>query len=129
MRLALRDGLPFVDVAVTFRGKTIEVPGVLVDTGSGGTVLSADILVEIGVRPEPGDMIHHVRGVGGREAVYARRLDRLQIGDCALEGCEVEVGAMDYGYGIHGILGMDVLMRLGAIVNLRELRLELLAPG
>ena len=31
---------------------------------------------------------------------------------------------MDYGFGIQGILGMDFLLRAGAIINLRDLNLE-----
>jgi hypothetical protein len=37
---------------------------------------------------------------------------------------EIEVGGMDYGFEINGILGMDFLLRAGAILNLRELSLE-----
>jgi hypothetical protein len=33
---------------------------------------------------------------------------------------EIEVGGMDYGFGMNGILGMDFLMCTGAILNLRE---------
>jgi hypothetical protein len=37
---------------------------------------------------------------------------------------EIEVGGMNYGFDIDGILGMDFLTRAGAIINLRDLRLD-----
>ena len=39
---------------------------------------------------------------------------------------EVEIGAMDYGFSINGILGMDFLRAAGAILNLRDLTMSFL---
>ncbi len=36
----------------------------------------------------------------------------------------VEIGGMEYGFAINGILGMDYLTRVGAIINLSTLALE-----
>ena len=38
-----------------------------------------------------------------------------------LRNNSIEVGGMDYGFEMHGILGMDFLTRAGAIINLREM--------
>jgi len=65
-----------------------------------------------------------VRGVGGAEVVFTRLVDRVQVGCRAVEQFEVEIGGMDYGFEIDGILGMDFLMRTGAIINLHRLQLE-----
>jgi hypothetical protein len=56
--------------------------------------------------------------------VFARQVDRLQVGQRDVAQFEIEVGGMDYGFEINGILGMDFLVRTGAIINLRVLRLE-----
>ncbi len=71
MKLVLRDELPFVAVTVIHRGASLEVPNVLVDTGSAGTLLNADIVADIGLRPRPGDRVRCLRGVGGHEFVFA----------------------------------------------------------
>ncbi len=39
MKLIRKYDLPFTAVSVTYRGSTIEVPQVLVDTGSASTVI------------------------------------------------------------------------------------------
>ena len=124
MRLALRDSLPFITVSITYCGAGLEIPNVLVDTGSAGTLLAADMLAKIGIVPEPYDTLVKVYGVGGAESVFARRMDRLQVGDQTVEGLEISIGAMDYGLEINGILGMDFLLAAGAVINLCGLEMH-----
>ncbi len=124
MRLTLKDDLPFITIKVIYRGAEIEVPHVLVDTGSASTMLAADVVAQIGIIPEPLDILQVVRGVGGTEVVFTRRVDRLQVGKRSVAQFEVEVGGMDYGFEINGILGMNFLVRTGAIIDLGALRLQ-----
>ncbi|MBI3762536.1 MAG: retropepsin-like domain-containing protein [Chloroflexi bacterium] len=124
MRLNLQDDLPFVTVTITFRGVTLEIDGVLVDTGSASSVFQADRLAPLGVAPEPEDTLHAIGGIGGSEVVFTRNVERLQVETRGLENFEIEVGGMDYGFAIYGILGMDFLTRTGAVINLRDLTLE-----
>src|SRR5512147_3058237 len=63
VRLQLKDNLPFVAITVTHQGKTTKIKNVLVDTGSGGTILSADTLAHIGIVPQPDDALHTIFGV------------------------------------------------------------------
>ena len=121
MLLTLRDGLPFVTVSVVHDGIETEVADVLVDTGSASTVLSIDVL---GLRPRDTDRLRRMRGVGGFEVAFSRRMERVKVGDRHLDDFEVEIGAMDYGFGINGILGMDFLTRTGARLDLGRLTLE-----
>ncbi len=124
MRLTLRDDLPFVQVTVIYRNVELEISDVLVDTGSATTILAADQVARIGIIPEPSDILYTIRGVGGIETVFTRRIGRLRIGRREVTDFEVEVGGMDYGFEIQGILGMDFLLQAGAIINLRDLSLE-----
>jgi predicted aspartyl protease len=121
MPLILRDNLPFTTITVTYQGTTMDIPQVLVDTGSATTLLAADIVATIGIVPLPQDVLHTLRGVGGTEVVFTRHLDALQVSGCRLTDFEIEVGGMDYGFAMHGILGMDFLTRAGAMINLREM--------
>lgn len=70
MQLQIKDHLPFVSMIVVHRRQMIKVQNVLVDTGSGGTIFSADTLSKIGVFPEPEDTLHTIFGVGGSEVFY-----------------------------------------------------------
>ena len=123
-RLSLKYDLPFTTVSMAYNGIPIEISDVLVDTGSASTILAADILVNVQIIPRAEDILHAIHGVGGSEVVFTRRIDHLRVGECSIADFEIEVGGMDYGFKINGILGMDFLTRAGAIINLREMRIE-----
>ena len=123
MQLIRRYNLPFTSVSIAYQGSTIEIPQVLVDTGSASTVISADLVDSIGIFPLPDDRIVTIRGVGGSEVVFRRRVDCLQVGEKELTNFELEVGGMDYGFEINGILGMDFLIEAKAIINLHTMSL------
>lgn len=57
MRFTLRDNLPFTRVQLTHRGTEIEIPGVLIDTGSASTILAAHRVAEAGIEPEMSDTL------------------------------------------------------------------------
>jgi predicted aspartyl protease len=123
MRLTLRDDLIVVSVTVAYQGREVEVPDMVVDTGSASTMLSTDVVAQIGIVPELHDVLHVVRGVGGTEVVFFRCVDRLQVGSRAIEQFEIEVGGIDDAFDVSGILGLDFLLRTGAIINLGTLQL------
>lgn len=124
MQLILRGSLPFVTVTVTHGTASQQVANMLVDTGSASTVFAADLMAMLSVVPAPGDRLRTLRGIGGRELVFTRRLDRIEVDGHVLAGFEVEIGGMNYGFAINGILGMDFLRATGAIVNLSDLTLS-----
>lgn len=124
MRLQLRDNLPFVSITVNHQGKKINIKNVLVDTGSGGTILAADVLSKIGIVPQADDTLHTIFGVGGNEVVFTRKIDELKVGTFTIKQFEIEIGGMDYGFNIQGILGMDFLISAGAKIDLEKLEIE-----
>ncbi len=124
MQLLLRDNIPFVSIFVIYKDTSIEIPSVLVDTGSATTILSADLVQIIQITPSPEDSLYTIRGVGGSEVVFSRKVDYLKLGECFINNFEVEIGGMDYGFEINGILGMDFLVQAGTIINLRDMKIE-----
>ena len=124
MRLTLKDDLPFVQITIVHQGKELTISDVLVDTGSATTILAADQVSQIGIVPEPCDTLYTIRGVGGIETVFTRQIEQLRICQRQVTDIEIEVGGMDYGFEIQGILGMDFLLQARAIINLCNLDLE-----
>ena len=116
--------LPFVTVTVAHQKDQLDIPNVLVDTGSGTTVLSVDWVRKIKITYTLQDDLYTIRGVGGREAVFLRELDYLQVGEYCMRHFDVEIGGLDYGFEINGILGMNFLKRAGAVINLQEMKLQ-----
>ncbi len=124
MQLFLQANLLFTNIVIGYQNATLEVSQVLIDTGSASTILAADVVEAINIFPEPEDTLHSVRGVGGSEVVFVKKLDYLQIGTQRVENFAVEIGAMDYGFAIHGILGMDFLLQAGAVLDLNKMTIE-----
>jgi hypothetical protein len=117
-------GLPFVTVTICYRGKEILLDRVLLDTGSAGSVFNADVVDEIGVMVEPEDILNKIRGVGGVEVVYSKRFDFVRLGEVSLEGFEVEIGEMNYGMKINGILGFDFIRDASLIIDSKDLQIS-----
>lgn len=124
MKLRLEHGLLFADAELVYRDRALNIRNVILDTGSAGSLFSADRLFEIDLCYEPSDRVHRIRGVGGSEFVFTKRVDSLALAALSLKDFEIEVGAMDYGFNVDGIIGMDFLVRVGAVVDLRAFELR-----
>ena len=124
MKIRLEGGLPFVSATLRYAGREISLEQVLLDTGSGGSVFAADDVSRLGVLPEPEDPIQRIRGVGGTEYVFSKRLDALLLGSMQVDAFRIQVGSMSYGFHIQGILGMDFLLQAGAVIDLKELEIR-----
>lgn len=90
------------------------------------------ILVEItlissrknGIIAEENDMIYRISGVGGSDFVYSKTVDSIKIGVKEAENFSLEIGAMNYGFELDGIIGLDLLQQVKAIINIDKLTLE-----
>ncbi len=117
MQLQLIDNLPMITAVVAYLGAATEISNVLIDTGSATSIFNADEVAKVKLTPDPQDILFTIHGVGGSEAVFSRRVDYVQVGDYKLSNFQIEIGGMDYGFDILGILGMDFLAQSGAIIN------------
>jgi hypothetical protein len=117
----MRHGLPFVSVTIAYRDRQLQLADVLLDTGSAGTVFASDKLLPIGLLYEADDAVHRIRGVGGAEFVFSKRVDSMSLGELSVADFNIEVGAMDYGFELDGILGLDFLTRVGAVIDLAQM--------
>jgi hypothetical protein len=124
MNIRIENGLPFVSVALAYKGKQLALNRVLLDTGSAGTIFSADKVAEADLFLDPHDTIHRIRGIGGSEFVFTKHVDSLTIGELQVGDFEIEIGAMEYNLDIEAIIGMDFLMQVGAIIDLAQLQIH-----
>jgi len=124
MQLILKQNQIFTTVNVAYKGINADISDVLIDTGSATSILAVDAVTSISIEPVLEDIFHTIRGVGGTETVFVRHLDYLQVEQHRLPNFEIEIGGMDYGFEMNGILGMDFLIRAKAIINLAEMRID-----
>jgi len=120
MKLLIRNNLPFVTIKVAYRNLSIEIPNILLDTGSATTILNADIISSIGVKPEANDTTAQIVGIGGEESVYHKVIDYIELENKVLYNFKIDVGIVDNVFGIDGILGMDFLIEANAIIDLQR---------
>lgn len=121
MNIDIRYGLPFVEVTICYRGNELHLEKKLLDTGSAGTIFNADAVDVVGVKVEPGDFMNKIRGVGGIEVVYSKLFDFVKVGPAVLPAFEVEIGDMNYGMDIDGIIGFDFIHSAGLVIDAKEL--------
>lgn len=121
VKLEFKYGLPFCKVTLNYKGKSMSLDNVLLDTGSGGTVFKMDKVDKLGITIEKDDTIETISGVGGVEFVYKKNIDSIKLEDLEIRDFKIEVGVMDYGFDINGIIGMDFLKKVGAIIDLDKM--------
>jgi hypothetical protein len=127
-------GLPLVSVTLRHGGGSITLDRFLMDTGSAGTLVRSDLVEQIGLIAELNDPIDRIRGVGGSEFVVTKRVESITVGSLAVTNHAIELGALEYGFELHGILGRDFLSRSEAQIDLQSMRISRadegnLAPG
>ncbi len=103
---------------------TVTLNRVLIDTGSAGTVIPVDTAIDLDLGPGWEDELIRIRGIGGTEFVYLKNIDTVAVGSLIVCNLKVEVGTMDYGFEINGILGMDFFIESKAIIDLNNFELR-----
>lgn len=123
MKIELVDGLLQTSITIHFKGRALKLDKLVIDTGASHTLLSADVLADIGVYFETGDEIVSAFGVGGEESCFRKSFDSVLLGDFQTENFKLDIGALHEKLEIHGLLGLDLLMAANIIIDLSELRM------
>ena len=100
MKFELKYGIPFISAVFKHGDKEILLENVVIDTGSGGTILPTEIAFELGLEAELNDTLHRIRGVGGTEFVYEKVIDSIELGNVKVYNFKIQIGAMNYGFEI-----------------------------
>jgi predicted aspartyl protease len=123
-QIKLIEGLPFVVVRLTANNLNVVVEQVLIDTGSAECVFQTDIVAKIGVAPSLNDSIVFMKGIGGEEAVLRKSIHSIEIENLIVQPFRIQIGSLDYGMRIDGILGTDFLQKTGAKIDFANLTLS-----
>lgn len=108
-------------VTVRFRGNTLRVDDVIVDTGSSHTIFSPDVLEEIGVVYENDDSVYEAYGIGGKVPFYTKVIDVIEIDGFIMKNIEIDVGVLPKEH--KALLGLDILKTYKYIVDMDRLEL------
>lgn len=121
-----RDGLVFTSMKIFFRGKSIVIENIVVDTGAAETIISPDVVEEIGIFAELDDYVHSFYGIGGSlHNFFSKQVEEINLGSVSLNKVKLDFGVIDPQGYINGLLGLDILMKLNAVIDLKKLAITL----
>jgi Predicted aspartyl protease len=123
MKLAYKSGLLFADISLGYKGNSVDLKNVVVDTGAAHTIINPDSVHELGIKAEADDEFITMYGIGGEHYSYRKNINSVSIGKDCLENINIDFGLIDEDGYINGLLGLDVLLKLGITINLKELEL------
>lgn len=116
----------FTSIQISFRGRTKVLENIVVDTGAAETIISPDAVEEIGIFAELEDSVNSFYGVGGGlHNFFTKNAVKVKLGEINLEAVKMDFGVIDPQGHINGLLGLDLLMKLGAVIDLKRLSLTL----
>ena len=122
MDIEFRNGLLFTSIEITFNGMTKSVGNIVIDTGAAETLISPDIVEEVGIIATLTDSISSFYGVGGSlHNFFSKKVDKIRLGKNDVRNVKLDFSVIDPAGGINGLLGLDLLMEMGAIIDLKKL--------
>lgn len=123
MKLEYKNELLFVDMNIGYKGNNVLLKNVVVDTGAAHAIIDPDSVYELGIKAEADDEFITMYGVGGEHYSYRKNINSISIGRDCLENINIDFGIIDEEGYINGLLGLDVLLKLGITIDLKELKL------
>jgi hypothetical protein len=114
------------ELHVSYNGQTLLITDGVLDTGSAGTLVDVNLVEQIGITTRTGIDIHQVFGVAGSEFVFTHEVT-LTVGNTRVSPFVVEVGNTGT-YGTRALIGLDFLMAIGALLDLKAITLTLPDP-
>ena len=126
MGIQFRDGLLFTSIQLSFMGVSKIIKNVVIDTGAAETIISPDAVEDIGIIAEHDDSVNSFYGVGGSlHNFFSKKVDEIGFGKVRLNEIKLDFGVIDPNGYINGLIGLDLLMKLGAIIDLKSLTLSI----
>ncbi|WP_240416340.1 retropepsin-like aspartic protease [Paenibacillus periandrae] len=121
MKIDFVDGLLQTSITLNYKGQVLSIDKLVIDTGASHTLLSADVVADIGVYFETGDEIISAFGIGGEESCFRKLFDTVQLGSFVIKNFKLDVGSLHEKLSINGLIGLDMLMEASIILDLSEL--------
>ena len=121
MKIEYREGLIFTSLKIEFRGLFKVIDNVVIDTGAAETIISPDAVDDIGIIAESDDSINSFYGVGGSlHNFFSKKVDKVCLGKV-----NSDFGVIDPSERINGLLGLDLLMKIGAVIDLKNFTMNI----
>lgn len=126
MKLEYKHGLLFTSINIAYNGKTKKLDNVVIDTGAAESMISPECVEDIGIYAELGDKIISFYGVGGTlHNAYEKKVDMVEIESTRINNVCIDFGLVDPKGDVNGLIGLDILVKIGAIIDLHNMIIEI----
>lgn len=122
MKLDFVNHLLEVEMTIFYKGIKKTIDKLVIDTGAAHTLISSDIVDEIGIYFENGDPLVSSYGIGGEEYAFRKAVDFIKLGNHEIPDMKLDFGNLD-DWDINGLIGLDILMNGKFIIDLGKLEL------
>ena len=122
MKLELVNRLLEVEMMIAHKGKKKIVDKLVIDTGAAHTLISSDIVEDIGIYFENGNPLVSAYGIGGEEYSFRKPVDFIKLGSHEIPEIKLDFGNLE-DWGINGLIGLDILINGKFIIDLERLEL------
>ncbi|MBJ6361470.1 retropepsin-like aspartic protease [Paenibacillus sp. GCM10012307] len=124
MQIQFTDGLLQASMTICYKGHSLTIDKLIIDTGAAHSLLSSDTVSEIGIKFENGDKLVRSFGIGGDEYSFRKQVDQIQFGDLVMTDIPIDFGIFhdDINY-INGLIGLDILKNGNMIVDLHRMEI------
>ena len=122
MNIEYRDGLVFTKLEITYKGRVKTIDNIVLDTGATKSLISQEVVNDIDIRVSKEDEIVMSYGIGGKEPAFIKQIDKIVVGDYVQKNVSLDFTRIDYE-DINGLLGLDLLMKGGLIIDLDQMEL------
>lgn len=123
MNIEFRDGLLFTSIQITYNGVSKVIDNMVIDTGCAKTLIVSEVVEEINIRVEPDDELIVCQGIGGREVSFVKHIDLIKLENIEFKNKDIDFSNIDYE-GINGLVGLDLLIEAGIIIDLDKLKMH-----
>lgn len=123
MNIEFRDGLLFTSIQITYNGVSKVIDNMVIDTGCARTLIVSEVVEEINIRVEPDDELIVCQGIGGTEVSFVKHIDLIKLENIEFKNKDIDFSNIDYE-GINGLIGLDLLIEAGIIINLDKLKMH-----
>lgn len=124
MLIELVDNLLQASITICYKDRSLTIDNLVIDTGAAHSLLSSDVVSEIGIKFENGDRLVRSIGIGGDEYSFRKQVNQIQLGDLILHHISLDFGVFhDDISSINGLIGLDILKTGNMIIDLHRMQM------
>lgn len=129
MQIELIDDLLQTSMTICYRGRSLKIDNLVIDTGAAHSLLSSDIVSEIGITFESGDKLVRSFGIGGDEYSFRKRVNQIKLDNFIMEDIPIDFGVFHEDIDhINGLIGLDILKNGEMIIDLHRMEMYPATP-